>query len=116
MDRCDYLGLTPLHHAAQRGLLHIVTYLVNWGANIYALDNDHHSALDLASLYERVEVVQFLDTVYAQQQAKNPKHVARLKEEALKQAERNVRRYEKLQEEAARRAQKEQKKLSASVR
>ena len=113
MDRCDYLGLTPLHHSAQRGHLHVVTYLVNWGANIYMLDNDHHSAMDLASLYERQDVVQYLDVVSGQQQAKNPKHVQRLKDEAVRQAERNVRRYHKLQEGAARRAQKEQRRLSA---
>ncbi|KAK7111655.1 hypothetical protein V1264_011255 [Littorina saxatilis] len=115
VDRCDYLGLTPLHHAAQKGLLPVATYLVNWGANVFALDNDHHSALDLASLHERVEVVQYLDSVVAQQQTKNPKHVTKLKEEALRQAERNAKRYEKLQEEAAKRAEKQQRKLTNTI-
>ncbi|KAL8573606.1 hypothetical protein ACOMHN_007159 [Nucella lapillus] len=110
VDRCDYLGLTALHHAAQKGLMHVVTYLVNWGANIYALDNDHHSALDLASLHDRNEIVQYLDQVYSQQQTKNPKHASRLREEAVRHAERNLRRYHKLQAEAARRVQKEQRK------
>ncbi|XP_076447186.1 pre-mRNA splicing regulator USH1G-like [Babylonia areolata] len=111
VDRSDFLGLTPLHHAAQRGLLHVVTYLVNWGANVYSLDNGHHSAMDLASLFEKVEVVRYLDEVYGQQSRKNPKSVSRQKEEAVKQAERNIRRYEKLQDEASRRLQKEQRKM-----
>ena len=63
----------------------------------------------------QVEVVQYLDQVVGQQQQKNPKHVNRLKDEAIKQAERNIRRYEKLQEEAAKRAQKEQKKLASTI-
>lgn len=111
----DYLGLTALHHASRKGHIHVVTYLVNWGANVFALDNDHHSPLNLASLYEKVEVTQYLDSVCAQQQTKNPKHVARLKEEAVKQAEKNIKRYEKMQDDAARRAEKQQRKLSSEV-
>ncbi|KAL8593328.1 hypothetical protein ACOMHN_009981 [Nucella lapillus] len=113
--RSDYLGLTPLHHAAQRGLLHIVTYLVNWGVNVYCLDNGHHSAMDLASLYEKAETVRYLDEVCSQQYRKNPKNVSRLKEEAIKHAERNIRKYEKLQDEASRRLQKEQRKFQNSA-
>lgn len=110
------MGMTALHHAASRGLMPVVTYLVNWGASIFSLDNDYHSPLDLASLHEKTEVMQYLDGVHAEQQRKNPKHVARLKEEAVKNAERNIKRYERLQEEAARRAQKEQRKLTSTIR
>lgn len=116
VDKKDYLGLTSLHHAARRGLINIVTFLVNWGANVYSLDNDFHSALDWAALYEKTEVVNFLDGVISQQEIKNPKYVARMKEEAIRLAQRNRKRYEKLQEEANRRAQKEQRKLTSGVR
>nr|KAG5709692.1 hypothetical protein BaRGS_027717 [Batillaria attramentaria] len=112
VNRCDYMGMTPLHHAARKGHLHIVTFLVNWGANLFALDNDHHTALNLASLYEKVDVMQYLDSVSAQKQSENPKTVAKLKEEAIKQAERNIRRYEKMQKEAARIAEEQQRKLT----
>lgn len=115
VDKKDYLGLTSLHHAARRGLINIVTFLVNWGANVYSLDNDFHSALDWAALYEKTEVVNFLDGVISQQEIKNPKYVARMKEEAIRLAQRNRKRYEKLQEEANRRAQKEQRKLTSGV-
>lgn len=115
VDRCDFLGRTPLHHAAARGLLHVVSFLVNWGANIFALDNDHHTALDLAAENSKSDVVQFLDGEADQQLKKNPKHVARLREKAVRQAEENIKRYEKLQEQAARQAKKAQEKRAAAT-
>lgn len=43
----DPLGKTPLMNAAWVAAADIVEYLINQGANIYALDNDGKSALDL---------------------------------------------------------------------
>ncbi|XP_071107820.1 pre-mRNA splicing regulator USH1G-like [Haliotis cracherodii] len=113
VNKSDYLGFTALHHSARWGHVDIVSYLINWGCNLFALDNDHHSAMDLASLYEKHEVVRLLDNSCSQQQLKNPKIVAKLKEEAMKNADRNIKRYEKLQEEAEKRADKEQRKLNS---
>lgn len=112
VDRCDYLGLTPLHHAASRGLIHVVSYLVNWGANIFALNNDNQSALDLALENSKSDVAQFLDAEAAQQQMKNPKHAAKLREKAQRQMEESIKKYEKLTEQAAKEAEKQQRKLA----
>ncbi|CAL1528655.1 unnamed protein product [Lymnaea stagnalis] len=115
VDRADYLGMTALHHAAMRGHMGVVSYLVHWGCNIFAVDNDLHSALDIASMYDRAEIVRYLDNVVAERQRKNPKQVSRLKEEAIKAAENNIKRYERLQEAATKRAEKEQKRRQKEI-
>ncbi|XP_067881965.1 ankyrin repeat and SAM domain-containing protein 4B isoform X3 [Heterodontus francisci] len=89
-DICDIWGNTPLHHASINGHLHIVTFLVNFGANIWALDNNFHSAMDTAASKDRMECVRFLDTAATKQTTMNPKHVARLKEKAVKDSEKQI--------------------------
>ncbi|XP_041062653.1 ankyrin repeat and SAM domain-containing protein 4B [Carcharodon carcharias] len=89
-DICDIWGNTPLHHASTNGHLHIVTFLVNFGANIWALDNDFHSAMDAAANKDRMECVRFLDTAATKQTIMNPKQVARLKEKAIKDSEKQI--------------------------
>ncbi|XP_005101206.1 Usher syndrome type-1G protein homolog [Aplysia californica] len=111
----DFLGFTALHHATQRGHFDVVSYLVYWGCNVHALDNDLHSALDLAAMYNRTDIVKFLDSVIAQRQAKNPKQFAKQKEEAMRVAEANVKKYEKLQDAAAKRSEKEHRKMEQQV-
>ena len=114
VNKSDYLGNTCLHLAATKGHMDVVSYLVNWGCNLYALDNDEHSALDIAGLNNRVDIIKFLDNARIQQQQKNPKLVMKLREEAQRTCERNRKRYERLQEEAARRAAKEDKRIKAA--
>nr|XP_008122633.1 PREDICTED: ankyrin repeat and SAM domain-containing protein 4B [Anolis carolinensis] len=46
-DKCDIWGNTPLHLAAANGHLHCVSFLITFGANIFALDNDMRSPLDV---------------------------------------------------------------------
>ncbi|XP_078414946.1 ankyrin repeat and SAM domain-containing protein 4B [Cetorhinus maximus] len=89
-DICDIWGNTPLHHASTNGHLHIVTFLVNFGANIWALDNDFHSAMDAAANKDRMECVRFLDTAATKQTIMNPKQIARLKEKAIKDSEKQI--------------------------
>uniref|UniRef100_H3AM75 Ankyrin repeat and sterile alpha motif domain containing 4B n=1 Tax=Latimeria chalumnae TaxID=7897 RepID=H3AM75_LATCH len=95
-DKCDIWGNTPLHHAAANGHLHCVTFLVNFGANIFSLDNDFHSAMDLAATKNRMDCVGILDAAAGKQQLINPKKVAKLKEQAEKDAEKRVKECEKL--------------------
>ncbi|GFO02382.1 usher syndrome type-1g protein, partial [Plakobranchus ocellatus] len=57
VDKSDYLGQTALHHAATRGHMGVVSYLVNYGCNVFAVDNDLHSALELAALHDRQDIV-----------------------------------------------------------
>ncbi|XP_004474111.3 ankyrin repeat and SAM domain-containing protein 4B [Dasypus novemcinctus] len=97
-DRCDIWGNTPLHYAASNGHAHCVTFLINFGANIFALDNDLQSPLDAAASREQNECVALLDKAATAQNDMNPKKVARLKEQAQKNARRQIRECERLQE------------------
>ncbi|XP_038187705.1 ankyrin repeat and SAM domain-containing protein 4B [Arvicola amphibius] len=97
-DKCDIWGNTPLHYAASNGHTHCISFLVNFGANIFALDNDLKSPLDAAASREQKECVALLDKAATIQNTKNPKKVARLKEQALRNARRQMRECERLQE------------------
>lgn len=97
-DKCDIWGNTPLHYAASNGHTHCISFLVNFGANIFALDNDLKSPLDAAASREQKECVALLDKAATVQNTTNPKKVARLKEQALKNARRQMKECERLQE------------------
>lgn len=95
-DRSDIWGNTPLHHAATNGHMHILSFLVNFGANLFSLDNDFHTAMDVAASRDRMDCVRFLDSASSQQTSQNARKVARLKQEAAKEAERRVKLCEKV--------------------
>ncbi|XP_004443014.1 PREDICTED: ankyrin repeat and SAM domain-containing protein 4B [Ceratotherium simum simum] len=97
-DRCDIWGNTPLHYAASNGHAHCVSFLVNFGANIFALDNDLRSPLDAAASREQNDCVALLDKAATAHNIMNPKKVARLKEQAQKNARRQIKECERLQE------------------
>ncbi|ELW62510.1 ankyrin repeat and SAM domain-containing protein 4B [Tupaia chinensis] len=97
-DRCDIWGNTPLHYAASNGHAHCVSFLVNFGANIFALDNDLQTPLDAAASREQNDCVALLDKAATAQNIMNPKKVARLKEQAQKNARRQIKECERLQE------------------
>ncbi|XP_078521193.1 ankyrin repeat and SAM domain-containing protein 4B [Lissotriton helveticus] len=96
-DKCDIWGNTSLHHAAANGHIHCVSFLVNFGANIFALDNDLRTPLDAAVSRDRNECVIILDRAATNQNTMNPKKVARLKEQAKKDAKRQIKECEKVQ-------------------
>ncbi|XP_056263492.1 ankyrin repeat and SAM domain-containing protein 4B isoform X1 [Pseudoliparis swirei] len=95
-NRSDIWGNTPLHHAAANGHMHILSFLVNFGANLFALDNESHTAMDVAASRDRMDCVRFLDAAASQQTNQNPKKVANLKKEAIKEAEKRVKLCEKV--------------------
>ncbi|KAL4659024.1 ankyrin repeat and SAM domain-containing protein 4B [Arapaima gigas] len=95
-DKSDIWGNTALHHAATNGHLHIVKFLVNFGANLFSLDNDFHTAMDVAASGDRMDCVRFLDSAASQQTLQNPRKVKLLKEQATKEAERRVKMCEKV--------------------
>lgn len=95
-NRSDIWGNTPLHHAAANGHMHILSFLVNFGANLFALDNESHTAMDVAASRDRMDCVRFLDAAASQQTNQNPKKVANLKKEAVKEAEKRVKLCEKV--------------------
>lgn len=89
-----------------------VTFLVSFGANIWALDNDFHTPLDVAVLQDHKDVIRYLDAVVAKQTILNKKLVKKMKEKALVEAQKRVRKYEKMQEKANKRAELQDKKLA----
>lgn len=97
-DRCDIWGNSPLHYAASNGHAHCVSFLINFGANIFVLDNDLQSPLDAAASREQNECVALLDKAATVQNSMNPKKVARLKEQAQKNARKQIKECERIQE------------------
>ncbi|KAG8433115.1 hypothetical protein GDO86_017414 [Hymenochirus boettgeri] len=97
-DKSDIWGNTPLHHAADNGHSSCVSFLVNFGANIFALDNKFRTALDVAAIKDRTECVRILDGAANKQTSLNPKKVARLKEQASRDAERKIKECERCQD------------------
>ncbi|XP_074553227.1 ankyrin repeat and SAM domain-containing protein 4B [Halichoeres trimaculatus] len=95
-NRSDIWGNTPLHLAAANGHMHILSFLVNFGANLFALDNEFHTAMDVAASRDRMDCVRFLDSAASRQTNQHPKKVATLKKEAVKEAEKRVKLCEKV--------------------
>jgi len=110
-DKCDHFGNTSLHCAAARGHLACVTFLVNFGANPFLLDNQYHSAKDLAAVAEKQEVLRFLDSVVAQRTSKDPSGVKKLQEKAEKEVVKRLEKSDKLQKKLDKRREDEQKLL-----
>lgn len=88
-----------------------VSFLVSFGANIWALDNDFHTPLDVAVLNDHKEVVKYLDAVAAKQALLNKRVVKKLRERANAEAHKRVKKYDKLQEKASKKAQEEERRL-----
>ncbi|XP_034987479.2 ankyrin repeat and SAM domain-containing protein 4B [Zootoca vivipara] len=97
-DKCDIWGNTPLHHAAANGHVHCITFLINFGANIFALDNNMRSPLDVAASRNQYECVRILDIAATEQNLKNPKRVSQLKTQARHDAEKQIQECERRQE------------------
>ena len=74
-DKCDNYGNTALHFAAARGHLHCVTFLVNFGVNMWALDIDYHTPKDLAAINNKEEILRFLDAAIDKAEATDKKKV-----------------------------------------
>ncbi|XP_009081542.1 PREDICTED: ankyrin repeat and SAM domain-containing protein 4B, partial [Acanthisitta chloris] len=86
------------HHAACNGHIHCVSFLINFGANIFALDNDLRTPLEAAASRDRKECVQILDKAATTQSMLNPKKVAKQKAQAQRNVEKQIKECEKRQE------------------
>ena len=56
-NKSDHYGNTALHLASARGHMDCVTFLVNFGVNIYSLDIDMHTPQELAAMNECTEIL-----------------------------------------------------------
>lgn len=109
-DKADYFGNTALHLAAAQGHKSIVTFLVNFGANVYSMDIDEHTPQELAGINNRDEILRYLDNATAKLEASDKKKSKSLKEKAKKDAEKRIKDYNKRQAKADAQAQKYQKR------
>ncbi|XP_049775798.1 ankyrin repeat and SAM domain-containing protein 4B [Schistocerca cancellata] len=112
VDRCDNFGNTALHFAAARGHKACVTFLINWGANLWAMDIDFHTPMELAAMNNRDDIVRLLDSATAKEEESNTKLVETKKKKAQKAADKLARSYTKLQEKTRKQAEKEQQRLA----
>jgi Usher syndrome type-1G protein len=109
-EKCDHYGNTALHFAAARGHMNCVTFLMNYGVNLYAKDIDYHTAKELAAMNDRQEILRYLDEQDARQQRNDPKKVKALTEKATKETDRLVKEFAQVQEKARKLAEKEKKR------
>jgi len=111
-DKCDFYGSSALHLSVSNGQMNCATFLVSFGANLWCLDNDFHTAMDVALLNNHLDIVKHLDLAITKQCTLNKKVVERLKQKALLDAEKRVKKYTKQQEKSQKRAEKEDRKLA----
>jgi hypothetical protein len=107
-EKSDNYGNTALHLGSAKGHLNCVTFLINFGVNIWDLDIDLHSAKDLAAINNREDILKYLDAAGAQQ---DPKLAKSGQEKAKKEAEKRVKNFQKIQKKAEKTATKENDKI-----
>ncbi|XP_042227960.1 Usher syndrome type-1G protein homolog [Homarus americanus] len=88
-----------------------VSFLVNFGANIWALDNEFHTAKELAAMNNKDEILRYLDTVSAKQSMSDPKQVKKLQDKAQKDADKRRKEFDKIQKKAGKKREEENVKL-----
>ncbi|XP_033127554.1 ankyrin repeat and SAM domain-containing protein 4B-like [Anneissia japonica] len=109
-DKCDNLGNTSLHWAAKCGHINAITFLVSFNCNVWAMNNDHQTPMDVAAENNRKSCVDFLDDVSSKKSSANPKLVRKMKLEAMNEADKRVKKYYKWQEKMQKKIIKEENK------
>ena len=110
-EKCDNYGNTGLHLSSAKGHLNCVTFLINFGVNIWDLDIDMHSAKDLAAINNREDILKYLDSITSQQEMTNSKLAKSQQEKARKESEKRMKSFQKLQKKAEKTASKENEKI-----
>lgn len=94
VQRSDDKGRRPLHIAATYGHLPAVEYLLNNGANLYALDDFGRTATKAAAYHNKVACCRYLDTLSVKWEIQNRDFVMKQQRKALqslkKRSERNA--------------------------
>lgn len=94
-DRPNHDGATAVHLAASCGQLNCLSFLTNFGANIWALDNNGRTALEEAALHGRMECVRHLDGLIAIYMMRNKKEVDRYRRQAKKDMMKRIKKQDK---------------------
>lgn len=98
-DKPNYDGASAVHLAASCGQLNCLSFLTNFGCNIWALNNDGRTPLEDAAYHGRMECVRHLDGLIAIQMLRDKKTVEKQKLRAKREAIRRVKKQSKLQQE-----------------
>ena len=88
-------GATAVHLAASCGQLNCLSFLTNFGANIWALDNEGRTPLEEAALRGCMECVRHLDGLIAIYMMRNQRDVERHRKQAKKDLMKRVKKQEK---------------------
>ncbi|XP_054284840.1 pre-mRNA splicing regulator USH1G-like [Macrosteles quadrilineatus] len=115
-EKCNYhFGQNALHLSASKGHLACVTFLVGFDVNLWALDLDLHTALQVAGLNGRRDVVEFLDKTMAKQELHNKKEVKVKKEKAMKDVEKNRKKFNERMKKEQDKEEKRLKKVEKEI-
>ena len=98
-DNPNYDGATAVHLAASCGQLNCLSFLTNFGCNIWALNNDGRTPLEDGAYHGRMDCVRHLDGLIAIQMLHNKKQVEKQKLHAKREAIKRVKKQSKLQQE-----------------
>ena len=74
-EKSDNYGNTALHLAAARGHMNCVTFLVNFGVNVFVLDIDSHTPQELAAMNDCSDILRYLDNVVSKMGLEDAKKV-----------------------------------------
>ena len=111
-DMADNYGNTALHLASSKGHLNCVNFLIKFGVNQWAMDIDRHTAKELASMNDRIDVLQYLDAEASRQGVEDPKKKKKQMDLAEKNLPKLIKAFEAAQKKADKLAKKNQKELA----
>ena len=115
-DASDLTGNTALHLATIHGHIDCVSFLINFGSNLWSLNNDYQTAKDVTvrahcDSRKAQELLILLDESMARALMMNPKLVAKQQEKALIEAEKRMKQFEKIHKKSLKKAEKEEKQM-----
>ncbi|TRY77153.1 hypothetical protein TCAL_00067 [Tigriopus californicus] len=115
-EKCDNYGNRALHLAAAKGHLQCVSYLINFGVNMYGLDIDMHTPQELAAMNDCTEILQYFDAVHTKAEAEDPKRVKKLQEQAQRDTLKLKKNFQKVQDKADKMATKHKSTIEKSMK
>ena len=87
-------GNSPTHIAVTYNHISVLELLINFGANILALNLKMITPLKLAAELKRMECYRLLDATIARWETVNPSHVQKLQSKAMENLKKNVKKME----------------------
>ena len=94
-NKVDARGCTPLHIAATYGNSEALELLIEYKANMWALDDRGYHPTRVAAMNKRLDCCRILDTIGLQLNARHPDFVRAQQMKALKELQKRMKRLEK---------------------